>query len=326
VDLKPGWPATTGANGPPIIAGGLVWSVSYVGSQDGVTPGNLYGLDPATGKVSYQHAFTGVNHFATPSASGGRLFVPDADRVTAFTIASIPGPSATTTTLSSSANPAGVAADTTLTATVAPNPDRGTVAFASGVQPIAGCEAVAVGQPDGRATCVTRFATAGTYAITAVYSGDQYYSGSSGSLTQTVLSAVSLGTASGGAPGSGAGAPIFYAKLSPTRTTARHGTSLALTLTSAATVNVSIGRRATGRLVRGHCSRKASAGRRCKVTVTITTRRFKGKTGANSFRVSLKGLRPGRYVVTVRARASATESNTATLKLTIVAPAPARGR
>jgi outer membrane protein assembly factor BamB len=70
------WTSHVGG-GPPIVAGGLVWSMDH--------NGRLYGLDPATGHVR-QRAAVGApaNHFATPSAAGGLLLAASADQVTAF--------------------------------------------------------------------------------------------------------------------------------------------------------------------------------------------------------------------------------------------------
>jgi outer membrane protein assembly factor BamB len=65
------------AGGPPIVAGGLVWTVGR--------NGNLYGLDPATGKVRQQAAVgTPANHFPTPGIGAGLMLVPGAQNVVAF--------------------------------------------------------------------------------------------------------------------------------------------------------------------------------------------------------------------------------------------------
>ncbi len=70
------WSSGSGG-GPPIVAGGLVWTIG----QDGI----LYGLDPATGKVRQQAAIGGVaNHFPTPSVGDGLLLAPATERVVAF--------------------------------------------------------------------------------------------------------------------------------------------------------------------------------------------------------------------------------------------------
>lgn len=85
---KPGFSAPQGWSGPPTLAGGLVWTVYY-------QSGTLDGLDPATGAVRSQFPVPElgaalVNHFESPSAGGGRLFVATGDQVTAFRIAHPP--------------------------------------------------------------------------------------------------------------------------------------------------------------------------------------------------------------------------------------------
>ena len=70
------WSSQAGGE-PPIVAGGLVWTIDRSGM--------LYGLDPATGQVR-QRVSVGppANHFSTPSAADGLLLATSADRVTAF--------------------------------------------------------------------------------------------------------------------------------------------------------------------------------------------------------------------------------------------------
>ncbi|MFZ1996620.1 MAG: PQQ-binding-like beta-propeller repeat protein, partial [Solirubrobacteraceae bacterium] len=132
----PGFSAPAGASGPPIFAGGLVWSTGWRATHV------LYGLDPGTGGVRFQENMGGFDHFATPSAGGGRLFVAAGSEVSALTISAFPP--ATTTALQSSANPAGAGKAITLTATVSPAPDAGTISFASGGGVLPGCGAVTV--------------------------------------------------------------------------------------------------------------------------------------------------------------------------------------
>jgi polyvinyl alcohol dehydrogenase (cytochrome) len=70
------WSSGTGG-GPPIVAGGLVWTIG----QNGI----LYGIDPATGKVRQQVTIGApANHFPTPSVADGLLLAPSADNVVAF--------------------------------------------------------------------------------------------------------------------------------------------------------------------------------------------------------------------------------------------------
>jgi outer membrane protein assembly factor BamB len=63
--------------GPPIVAGGLVWTIGQ--------NGRLYGLDPATGKVRQQATIgTPANHFPTPGIGAGLMLAPSAKKVIAF--------------------------------------------------------------------------------------------------------------------------------------------------------------------------------------------------------------------------------------------------
>ena len=65
------------SSGPPIVAGGLVWTIG----QDG----KLYGLDPATGKIRQQATIGApVNHFPTPGIGAGLMLAPSAQNVIAF--------------------------------------------------------------------------------------------------------------------------------------------------------------------------------------------------------------------------------------------------
>jgi outer membrane protein assembly factor BamB len=70
------WSASV-SSGPPIVAGGLVWTIGQ--------NGKLYGLDPATGKIR-QQATIGIpaNHFPTPGIGAGLLLAPSARNVIAF--------------------------------------------------------------------------------------------------------------------------------------------------------------------------------------------------------------------------------------------------
>ncbi len=72
------WQTTTGAGGPPILAGGLVWTIN-----DG--NGTLYGLDPATGTLVQSFGLGSIaNHFPTPSVADGLLLAPAGNMVKAF--------------------------------------------------------------------------------------------------------------------------------------------------------------------------------------------------------------------------------------------------
>jgi hypothetical protein len=72
------WSGPSGATGPPIIAGGLVWSVG--GSSQ-----TLYGLDPASGSAVVQQHLAGTPAaFSTPAAGDGLLVVGTGRAVQAF--------------------------------------------------------------------------------------------------------------------------------------------------------------------------------------------------------------------------------------------------
>lgn len=99
------WSSTAGG-GPPIVAGGLVWTLG--------TDGALSGLDPATGAVR-QQAMVGPsdNHFPTPALGDGLLLVPSGNKVVAF--GTHPNQAAAPTTAAPTTRPpprpAGLAAD-----------------------------------------------------------------------------------------------------------------------------------------------------------------------------------------------------------------------
>ena len=96
----------------------------------------------------------------------------------------------TSTGLASSANPSIVGASVTYTATVSPVPNGGTVSFTDNASPIAGCQSLAVNTVTGTATCTVTYSSVGSHSIVATYSGNFYYLGSSGSLTQHVTYAI----------------------------------------------------------------------------------------------------------------------------------------
>ena len=104
--------------------------------------------------------------------------------------ASVSFAAATTTSVVASPNPSPAGSSVTLTATVSPAKGTGTVEFLNGASPITGCTAVPLTSA-GTATCGTSFASAGTYTVSATYSGNTYYSGSTGTTTVTVNPAAS---------------------------------------------------------------------------------------------------------------------------------------
>lgn len=71
------WTGPDLRSGSPIVAGGLLWVIEF-------ERGYLWGLDPGTGAVMQKVAVGTAEHFVSPSASGGRLFVPAGRHLLAF--------------------------------------------------------------------------------------------------------------------------------------------------------------------------------------------------------------------------------------------------
>ena len=72
--LQPAW-RQGAATLPPILAGAGLWAAGG---------GALYQLDPGSGRVRFSASIGDAAHFATPAASGGRIFVAAGGRVYAF--------------------------------------------------------------------------------------------------------------------------------------------------------------------------------------------------------------------------------------------------
>jgi outer membrane protein assembly factor BamB len=76
--ITPLWQASNGVGGPPILAGGLVWTIDL--------SGNLYGLDPGTGDPvqTFSLGAGEATDFPTPAVGDGLLLAPTSDSVVAF--------------------------------------------------------------------------------------------------------------------------------------------------------------------------------------------------------------------------------------------------
>ncbi len=79
------WQASDAEGGPPIAAGGMVWSIGG---------GSLYAINPVDGTTEQQLSIGGeANDFPTPSVGDGLLLAPTSTGVVAFSgSAGIPGP------------------------------------------------------------------------------------------------------------------------------------------------------------------------------------------------------------------------------------------
>jgi len=352
LSMAPSWKVNANAVGPPIFAGGLVWVASYEGK-----PGNLYGLDPSTGAATFESKLGTFMHFSTPSAAGGRLFAANGTQVTAFTIATAPAPSPTTTALASTPDPASVGQPVTLVATVNPVPDGGAVRFTDAGVTIAGCGTVDVNPATGQATCQTTYAAGGPHPTVAAYAGDAYYAASASSpLEQLVNSApeagpLPLGPASGPSPsGPSVAVPLTVgvavsdlrqshaswhegnqvARISMRRAEIRArppvGTTFSFSLTEQAAVTFRFTRQLAGRRVGRKCRATDEGNRtypRCERTVAAGTLSFTGHGGANDVvfqgRISRsKKLDVGRYALIVNARNATGTSTPLSVVFTIL--------
>jgi hypothetical protein len=271
-----------------MIAGGLVWVTDS-------SSGTLYGLDPTSGTTRSQFSIpengSDVNHFASPSAGGGRLFVASGDQVTAYAIGQPPASAPTSTTLVSSANPVPAGTVVSLTAAVAPTPDAGTVTFTDGGAPIVGCSGNAVSAATaGHAVCHAAFAQARTHKLAASYSGDDFYAASASAvLAESVTS-------------SGPHSPVIsHASISPRRFTATRAATLRLTLSEAATLAVAITELRHGHVVGHRCSPKVHGGKSCAVRVTLARLHFHARAGRKAYKLSVRHLKAGRYTAFIYA-------------------------
>jgi hypothetical protein len=324
------WNVNGNAVGPPIFAGGLVWVASYEGK-----PGYLYGLNPSTGAVQFESDLGTFEHFSTPGAGGGLLFAANGDKVTAFTIASAPAPSPTTTALTSSADPSSAGEPVTFTAAVSPAPDSGTVSFTDGGVAIAGCGAVGVGEAGGEARCQMTYSASGAHSIVATYSGDPYYAASASStLDQTVLSSLASPLVVRVAVSNLRQSHVVWregnrtAHVSAIRKTTGPpvGTTFSFSLDQQARVTFRFTRRVSGRRV-GHMCLAATRGNRrhrsCERTVTARVFSFAAREGTS--KVVFQGrlphahkLAPGRYTLIATASNTTGTSAPKSLVFTIV--------
>lgn len=276
----PGWTVNGNVNGPPTFAGGLVWAVNWSGAS-------LYGLNPSTGASTFSASLTGFEHFSSPSAGGGRLFMVhrdpsgSGDDVTAFQVATPPGVTPTTLSLNSSNNPAAATRSVTFTATVAPDPDGGTISFSDGGMAIPGCTGISI-SASGSVTCTTSFTRMGRYGIWAAYSGDAFFGGSAGALSESIKPNIPT---------------LSHLAVRVHRRKLR----LSLTLSRPAQVLIVVAKLVPGHVTRRGCRAGAAPGRRCTVPERTLTLRMKGRSARNRFRPRMRGLAPGRYRVTVTA-------------------------
>ncbi len=126
------WHSPAGG-GPPIVAGGLVWTIG----QNGV----IYGLNPSSGAIQQQATIGApANHFPTPSVGAGLLLATSATHVVAFAAPTAPSPTTVSTAPSTTTAPR-----VTTTTAAAPTTQSGTSAATIAAVVVACLAAVAAG-------------------------------------------------------------------------------------------------------------------------------------------------------------------------------------
>lgn len=150
---------------------GSVWSVTPSPSP-GSTFNQLNGVSCAGPTLC-----TAVGYYSNGTAGSDERTLVETGRASTV---------ATTTSLSSSANPAVVGQRVTYSATVHPSPDGGSVAFTDNGSPIGGCSSVPLA--GNSAICTVTFGRIGSHVIVGTYSGDTNFTGStSPPLGETVM-------------------------------------------------------------------------------------------------------------------------------------------
>ena len=164
------------------VTAGASGSVQFeVGSTDIGSPVTVSGGTAQTSTSTLPVGTDTLNAVFTPTAGNGYA---GSTGSTTYTVKAL---NATTTVVTSSANPSKLGASVTFTATVTDEvTPTGTVTFKDGTTAISGCSAEAL-NGSNQATCTTSFPTGGAFAITAVYSGDPISSPSTSAVVTQVV-------------------------------------------------------------------------------------------------------------------------------------------
>jgi hypothetical protein len=150
-------------------------------TDNGVAPGACGAVTVSNGTATCTVSYSAVgDHTIVASYSGDPNYGPSGSGpLTEHVVA------ATTTTVTSSANPSTTGQSVTYTATMSPTPDGGTVGFTDNGAAMTGCGTLALS--GATATCSTTYGATGSHTIVATYSGDTNFGSSSGMLTQSVV-------------------------------------------------------------------------------------------------------------------------------------------
>ncbi len=145
---------------------GLTFSANSSGTA------TISGTPPANTRGTYTVTVTATNGVGSPAVQ--------------YLVLSL-ATTATTTSVSSSANPALTGHPVTYTAKVVPVPNGGTVSFYADGAPVAACHNVAVSTTTGNATCTTTYSSVGQPRVQAFYSGhDPFEASGSGVYAEVV--------------------------------------------------------------------------------------------------------------------------------------------
>lgn len=239
---------------------------------------------------------------------------------------------ATRTSLSTSSATVPRGGSVTYTATIAPPPDGGTVTFSDGAANPASVNCPARPLAGDIATCTVSYPAAGTFSVTATYSGDGASNDYAGSTSSPPLGQVVTASGSAvprlsdlrvrpdefpGARGRASGA------------TARHGAAISYRDTLAARTTLRVLRKLGGvrlgrRCVAAGKAGPAREGKPCQRLVALGSLVHSDKAGPNRLRfagrVGGHALRPGRYLLKAAAALDGLRSPTISRSFVILIP------
>jgi len=259
-------------------------------------------------------------------------------------------PAATTTGASASSTSPIAHTSVTYTATVrpastGPAQPAGSVAFLDGKAPISGCGAqpLTAGSSSSTAACTVSYPAAGSHTITATYTGDANFTGStSQGATVTVQAPTTPPGGGSPVPGIGAGTPhgLVLSRVTQSHSRWREphahpargvrsvpvGTRFTFTISVPAHVTFTFIQTLPGRRARNRCVAPGKARHGARACPRSRTRgRLVQSVGRGTHHLSFKGrigrtvLPSGNYAVAVTAAAaSGARSRTITLHFTIV--------
>jgi hypothetical protein len=228
----PGFFTSISSNG---TAGPIIWALSRPATNNNGAPISLYAFNPESGGSTMTQLFqatagswpnTGGNANLVPVVANGLVFVASNQQLQIFGLTETVV--ATTTTLSSSANPSLSGKPVVFSATVSPQTGAGIptgkVTFYNGTTALA-----AVTLTSGSARYTTSKLPLGTSSITAVYGGASNNSGStSAAVNQVVLAATTTALASSANSSSYGQSVIFTATVTSSIGPPPNGESVSL--------------------------------------------------------------------------------------------------